>query len=80
MYKGHNGACNVVLEALADQDLWIWHALFGMTGSHNDINVLQCSDVFQMLIEGNAPLVQFEINGHQYDKGYYLVDGIYPRW
>jgi hypothetical protein len=31
MYKGHKGACNVVLEEEADQDMWIWHALFGMT-------------------------------------------------
>jgi hypothetical protein len=64
MYKGHKGACSVVLEAVADHDLWIWHAFFGMAGSHNNINVLQCSDVFQKLVEGNAPPVQFEINGH----------------
>jgi hypothetical protein len=40
MYKGHKGGYSVVLEAVADQDLWIWHAFFGMAGSHNDINVL----------------------------------------
>jgi hypothetical protein len=26
--------------AVADQDLWIWHAFFSMAGSHDDINAL----------------------------------------
>jgi hypothetical protein len=80
MYKGHKGKPTIILEAVATQDLRIWHAYFGLPGSHNDINVLQRSPVFDDVADGNAPPVDFSVNGNTYSLGYYLADGIYPEW
>jgi hypothetical protein len=70
----------MILEAVASQDLLIWHSFFGLPGSNNDLNVLQRSPVFAKLAGGEAPEVNYSINGHEYTMGYYLADGIYPQW
>ncbi|XP_062182198.1 uncharacterized protein LOC133886543 [Phragmites australis] len=79
-YTGHVNAPTIILEAVASQDLWIWHAFFGMPGSLNDINVLHQSHLLDDLAAGEAPKVNYTINGHEYTMGYYLADGIYPEW
>ncbi|XP_021766662.1 putative nuclease HARBI1 [Chenopodium quinoa] len=79
-YAGRSKSATLILEAVADQDLWIWHAFFGMPGSCNDLNVLYRSPVFDDVLQGHAPPINFTVNGHQYELGYYLADGIYPRW
>ena len=80
MYTGHCHEPTIILEAVASQDLWIWHAFFGLPGSLNDINVLERSPVFATLTEGRAPPINYRINGHDYTMRYYLADGIYPNW
>ncbi|XP_028106044.1 uncharacterized protein LOC114305092 [Camellia sinensis] len=61
-------------------DEYIWHAFFGLPGSHNDINVLERSFVFTELAQGRAPAINYTINGNEYTMGYYLANGIYPQW
>ncbi|XP_056865646.1 uncharacterized protein LOC108835361 isoform X1 [Raphanus sativus] len=80
LYTRGSGKPTLVLEAVASQDLWIWHAFFGLPGVLNDINVLDRSPVFDDIYYGRAPRVKYVVNGHQYDLAYYLTDGIYPKW
>ncbi|XP_020253898.1 uncharacterized protein LOC109830959 [Asparagus officinalis] len=79
-YSGRHGGPTIILEAVASYDLWIWHAFFGLSGSNNDINVLQASNLFDNLTQGITPPAHYTIQGKNYDVGYYLADGIYPKW
>ncbi|XP_071712493.1 uncharacterized protein [Rutidosis leptorrhynchoides] len=78
--RGDQKGPSVMLEAIASQDLWIWHAFFGMAGSNNDINVLNASPIFNSIKDGTTPPSPFDVNGRHYERGYYLRDGIYPDW
>ncbi|XP_048610064.1 uncharacterized protein LOC125585307 [Brassica napus] len=79
-YAGRSGSPTIILEAVADYDLWIWHAYFGLPGTNNDINVLESSHLFSNLAQCIAPPVHYVIQGKEYNMGYYLADGIYPKW
>ncbi|CAL9238846.1 unnamed protein product [Arabidopsis halleri] len=80
MYSRGTSKPTIVLEAVASQDLWIWHAFFGAPGTCNDLNVLDQSPVFNDIIYGRAPEVAYYVNGREYNLAYYLTDGIYPEW
>ncbi|XP_022024437.1 uncharacterized protein LOC110924752 [Helianthus annuus] len=75
----HDGP-TLILQAVAYQDLWIWHAYFGIAGANNDIAVLQSSNLLDHVIDGVAPDTSFYENNVEYKYGYYLTDGIYPEW
>nr|XP_043616130.1 uncharacterized protein LOC122588051 [Erigeron canadensis] len=77
--RGDKGVPTIMLEAVASYDLWIWHAFFRTAGSNNDINILNQSHLFREIVEDTAPDTSFTVNGTDYQKGYYLADGIYPE-
>lgn len=39
------GKKSIILEAIVDKGLHIWHAFFGLSGSNNNINVLDRSSL-----------------------------------
>ncbi|XP_076881689.1 uncharacterized protein LOC143529891 [Bidens hawaiensis] len=39
-HRGDHPGPTIVLEAVASQDLWIWHAFFGVVRSNNDLNLV----------------------------------------
>ncbi|GJR31285.1 ALP1-like protein isoform X1 [Tanacetum coccineum] len=77
--RDHGSNPFILLEVVASQDLWIWHAFFGVVGSNNDINILYQSPLLNDLKTGRAPEIPFVANNVAYPWGYYLVDGIYSE-
>lgn len=51
-----------------------------MPRANNDLNVLYGSPLFDDELSGKSPECPFVVNGHTYNKGYYLAYGIYPTW
>jgi len=57
----------LILEAVADYDLWFLHSCFNHPGSLNDINVWDKSPLFQEFLDGTFSEdvdFEFEINGN----------------
>jgi hypothetical protein len=80
-YKGRGKKPSIVLEAVVDDQLYYWHAFFGMPGYNNDINVLDSSTLRSAWVAGQyPPQFEFVVNRVIHSLPYLLVDGIYPRY
>ncbi|KAL7616034.1 hypothetical protein Lser_V15G02803 [Lactuca serriola] len=78
--RGDIGEPTIILEVVSSQDLWIWHASFGVAESNNDLTVLGQSPLFNDIWTVKAPNMTFTVNGHAYKYDYYLGDGICPDY
>jgi hypothetical protein len=89
-FKGRfKGMATITLEAAVDYNLWFWHAAYGFSGCLNDVNVLGLSPLLDRMTNGTFSRVELEsgvvpffIDGEMegFNKTYFLVDGIYPRY
>jgi Plant transposon protein len=80
--SGKEGHPTLVLEAMADHNLFVWHASFGWAGTLNDINIWEGSALHKGFLDGTwSERVDFPftINGQDFTKLFVLVDGIYPE-
>jgi hypothetical protein len=77
-FEGKEGCPTIGLEAVADNNLWIWHNAFGFAGSLNDI-IWDRSPLYKSMIVGAHDQLNFPfvITDHQFDHLYYLVNSIY---
>ncbi|KAL9450006.1 hypothetical protein AB3S75_011859 [Citrus x aurantiifolia] len=78
-YAGRNGTPTIILEAVADYDIWIWHVHFSLPGSNNDINMSETSHLFANLASSITHLAHYVIKGNKYNMSYYLANGIYSK-
>jgi hypothetical protein len=53
LFEGKEGFPIILLEAVADYNLWIWHSAFGLPGSLNDIHVWDRSLLLELLLDGH---------------------------
>jgi len=81
-YQSRKSRRVIVVEALCDEDLLVWHLSVGALGSLNDINVMLQSPLYLEVTGGRWPPRNktYTINGRTRTLPYNLVDGIYPRF
>jgi Plant transposon protein len=78
--KGKEAECR--MEVICDDYLYIWHLMFGIPGSKNNINIMNASALFNVIRAGKWPPCRPQIGVAEFPLSwfYYLADGIHPRF
>lgn len=80
-YKGKGSKPSIILEGIADGNLWLWYVFYGLPGSLNDLNVLDKSTTMGSILKGEfPPRMNYRVNGSTRSLLYLLTDGIYPNY
>ena len=79
-FGDRDGKNSIILEAIADQSLHIWHIFFEISSSNNDVYVLNRSPLIHNVLTSEASAMTLEVNDQEYKRYYLLADGIYPQW
>ena len=66
-YGDKDSTKSIILEAIVDQCLQIWHVFFGLPGSNNDINVLDRSPLVHNMLTSDATDMTFIVNNCEYN-------------
>ena len=79
-FQGKEKKPTIVMEAVADTDLWLWFVSIGLAGSLNDINIWDCSPLHKLMLQDEFERLDFEftLNGESFQTLYFLANGIYP--
>jgi hypothetical protein len=79
-FGDREGKKSIILEAILNGGLHIWHAFFGLPGSKNDLNVLDCFPLVHNMLTNAACDMHYVVNGCEYDRCYLFIGGIYLEW
>lgn len=80
-FKGEIKKSNVVLEAISNGALLIWHYFFGSHESPHDINMInRCTTTGLTIAGAFLHDIKFLVNGKEYCFQYFLTNQIYLNW
>jgi hypothetical protein len=79
-FGDRDGKKSIILEAIADGGLHIWHAFFGLPRFNDDVYILDWSPLVHNMLTSKARDMYFIVNGCENDRYYLFTNDIYLEW
>jgi hypothetical protein len=58
----------IVLDAVASEEVWICHCLFGLLDPFNYMKILKRSNILPRIASKDAPTCNYTVNGHAFTR------------